>query len=95
MSICNEQKNCILNFDVDSIYGHPQRMVVQINGEMIDSETVSDPGKINIPFVYDPSRNLKISVEMPDAVSPQELKVSKDPRKLAFIFKNISIEAAQ
>jgi len=66
-----------------------QRVVVEVNGVAVDTWEMEHPGgtekrNIRIPKLpKDENQMIEIRFQLPDAVSPAELKISPDPRELA------------
>lgn len=86
-------KKYILQIDVANVYNKNQRLQVKINNNIVFDEEVTRGGVINIPFDYNrsSSENLTIICNLPDAVSPNDLGLSSDNRKLALALKTIKI----
>lgn len=83
-----------LELDIYCVFNGSQHLIIKNNGEIIFDEYISDAGKVDVEFTYIPSEDINISLEFPDAVSPEELGISTDSRELAIGFSTVSFKAA-
>jgi hypothetical protein len=66
--------------------GHSQRAIVSMNGSKaaeVHFEPGSDRKVIELPIPSSPDNKLSIEFSLPDAVSPRDLGMNTDPRKIA------------
>jgi hypothetical protein len=74
---------------------HTQRVSISVNGEKpVDYlyEAGRERRMIELPLSVQASRDIRIGFTFPDAVSPKELGLSADPRKLGISVKSIRFE---
>jgi len=72
--------------------GHTQKAVVFLNGSKVEEEQyLSDkpPKVIEIPVPKAPGEKLSLKFSLPDAVSPKELGLNQDIRKIAISVQSI------
>lgn len=65
--------------------------VIRSNGKSLGQWKVTKSGeyKITIPKNYIPNSLLEINFELPDAISPVELKINNDPRILGLAVQSV------
>lgn len=92
-----------VNFDVQPLIypgSKPQRLRIQVGAHAYRG-VVDSRGWISVPYKPEDwsgeaSRELKLSFEFPDAVSPKDIgSTANDPRKLAIGFISLSLTAEQ
>jgi len=71
-----------------------QRVGIMVNGGKITEITVNKPGEYDVTIPKTETNNslLKLTFELPDAVSPHDLNISVDPRTLGIGVQSITIQ---
>jgi phosphoglycerol transferase len=72
--------------------GHSQRVIVWVNGKKgieVNYRPGSDLRVIELPLPNSPGAKLSIRFDLPNAVSPLELGMSSDPRRIAISVRTI------
>ncbi len=92
--ILSEQpkKDIIMTWDVQWVFNDSQLLTVRCGGQTLYNERVAaGTGELSIviPQACIENRLLTLELEYPDAISPQTLLQSSDPRELAFALKHI------
>lgn len=79
-------------FNLANVYHAPQHVKIRINGSEVFSESISD----SFEFDYEVPRdyNVKMIIELPDAISPASVGESSDSRSLSLGLRSIEIKAA-
>jgi hypothetical protein len=49
---------------------------------------------LHVPAILGKNVNYTVKLELPDAISPKELGINNDKRKLALAFKKMSVKKA-
>ena len=88
MKITPVKKVCA-QFDLASIFNGSQKVIIKLNGKKIITKTISK--KSDLIFTFDCPKDgiIDLVLEFPEAVSPQEIGISRDPRDLALAIKKI------
>lgn len=78
-----ENQPLLLKLNILSVYNNNQRIVVYCNGKEIFNDTLIAKTQLEIPFQTDENGYFTLSFSLPDAISPNDLGISNDTRKLA------------
>jgi hypothetical protein len=90
-----QQPSTVLIATVGFVYaGHSQRAIISINGSKATEERydVAEPRVIELPLPSTPGGKLNIKFSLPDAVSPQQLGLNPDQRKIAIRVRSIEFK---
>jgi hypothetical protein len=70
-----------------------QKVKVYVNNQFVNEWTVtkSEKYQISIPKRYIKNKQLKLGFQLPDAISPHELKIGVDTKPLGIAFKDLVI----
>ena len=85
-----EENNLHAEFDVLCVYNNQQRVNVYVNDECVYSGVFAG-GLLEFDFERPQDNRVNIRVELPDAISPNELNGSADTRVLALGLKNFCV----
>jgi hypothetical protein len=91
----DQQPSSVLIATAGFVYGgHTQRAIISINGSKATEERydIGDHKIIELPLPKSPGGKLSITFSLPDAVSPQELGVNPDTRKIAIRVRSIEFK---
>jgi len=77
---------------------HQQRLIIRVNGQTVAQMTLShqspSPRPVTIPrTLVDETGILKVTISTPDAITPKELGINKDTRRLALAVKAVVIQS--
>lgn len=86
-----ESQSLLLKLNILSVYNNQQRLVVYCNGKEIFNNTLTDKAQLEIPFQTDENGYFTLSMSLPDAISPNDLGISNDTRKLALALDHFRI----
>lgn len=76
------------------VKNHTQNVIFTINGSK-PIEYLFDTGErkiIELPIPQDDKEGIEINISLPNSISPEELKINSDPRKLGIVINSIKIE---
>ena len=76
---------------------HQQRLIIQVNGQTLSEMTLSaqspSPGPVIIPrALVGETGILKVTLGTPDAITPKELGINEDSRRLGISIKSVVIK---
>ena len=86
-----KHQSLLLKLNILSVYNNKQYIVVYCNGKEIFNDTLTDKTQLEIPFQTDENGYFTLSFSLPDAISPNDLGISNDTRKLALALDNLMI----
>lgn len=91
------QENCAgmkmhVKFNLANVYHAPQHVKIRINGSEIFSGSIS--GDFEFDYEVPEDCNVKMTIELPDAISPASAGESSDNRLLSLGLRSIEIKAA-
>ena len=81
------ERDMIMTWEVQRVFNDSQRLIVRCGGSTLyDQQVISGTKELSIVIPQSSlvNRSLMLELEYPDAISPQTLLQSDDPRELAF-----------
>lgn len=79
------------NIDLDGVFNGEQKVTILINDNIVFDQTVNNDEDIQFNFDNSDDGIVLMKILLPEAVSPKDLGLSEDDRKLALGFRQIII----
>lgn len=70
-------------FDVKKVYNEMQQISVLVNNKTVYYTILHDGDNLEFEFDIPEDNNIEMEIQFPDAISPKEMGISEDKRKLA------------
>ena len=88
------KKDLLVHMGIERVFNNSQKIIISVGGQLIYESVLQGSGIIEFIIPHDLLENdiLEINFEFPNAISPAELNLSSDIRRLALAFTQMRIE---